>query len=194
MNKTIKGALAAGAAVVLLTGGATTLAYWTATDSAEGGAITAGTLTLTSNDDCAAWEYAEGSASAGQPVTLFVPGDVVTTTCTFTIGATGDNLAATLTAPESIEFTTQPTGTSFAATVDAGYGIGDAGAVPAPIGAGGTITDDNNGDVLTVDFDVTIPFGTDETGTPLVNANDTQSIVATLDTLTVTLTQTNPNA
>lgn len=37
MRKTTKGALAAGAAAALLIGGAGTLAYWAAEDSADGG-------------------------------------------------------------------------------------------------------------------------------------------------------------
>jgi hypothetical protein len=40
---------------------------------------------------------------------------------------------------------------------------------------------------------VTFPYGTDETGTPVVNGNATQNWAAELNDLTVTLTQANPN-
>jgi len=181
MKSLTKGVLAAGGAVLLI-GGAGTLAYWTAEDSADGGSINAGSLTLTSNDDCDDWTYAAGSASAGQPVTAFVPGDVVTTTCTFTVGAEGDNLSAAVTVPSSLDFTTTPSGTSFTADVDAGYTLDG-----APLG--GTVTDADDGKTLAATFEVTIPYGDEDT----VNANDTQDITATLDTLTVSLTQQDPN-
>jgi predicted ribosomally synthesized peptide with SipW-like signal peptide len=47
MRKSTKGALAAGTAAVLLTGGAGSLAYWTATDTTKGAVIGAGQLGLT---------------------------------------------------------------------------------------------------------------------------------------------------
>ncbi len=186
MKRSTKGAVAAGGAAVLLMGGAGTLAFWTATGDADGGAITAGTLTLTPVGCDANWVYAAGSAGAGTPVTLFVPGDVVTKECTFTIGATGDNLSATVDVTDALTFTTAPTGTSFDATVDATYDVGGTALVD-----GGVITDDNGGDTLTVAFEVSVPYGTaDPSG---INDNDMQGVVATLDTLTVTLTQVDPN-
>lgn len=186
MKKSTKGAVAAGGPAVLLMGGAGTLAFWTATGDAEGGVINAGTLTLTPvgcDDD---WVYATGQAGAGTTVNLFVPGDVVTKECTFTVGATGDNLSATVDAPDTLTFVTDPAVTSFDATVDATYDVGG-----TPIADGGTITDANDSDTLTVAFVVDIPYGTaDPTG---VNDNDMQNVEATLDTLTVTLTQADPN-
>lgn len=186
MKQITKGAVAAGAAAVLLMGGAGTLAYWSATGDAEGGAITAGTLTLTSEGCDADWVYAAGQAGAGTPVTLFVPGDVVTKACTFTVGATGDNLSATVDVPDTLTFTTVPLATSFDATVSGTYDLGG-----VPLADGAVITDADGGKTLTVVFDVDIPFGTaDSTG---INDNDMQSVVDTLDTLTVTLTQVDPN-
>jgi len=102
MKKSTKGAVAAGGAAVLLMGGAGTLAFWTATGDAAGGAITAGSMTLTPVGCDADWVYATGSAGAGTAVTTFVPGDVVTKECTFTVGATGDNLSATVDVTESV--------------------------------------------------------------------------------------------
>ncbi|TSD55698.1 alternate-type signal peptide domain-containing protein [Aeromicrobium piscarium] len=184
MRKTTKGALAAGAAAALLIGGAGTLAYWTAEDSADGGPVASGNLTLASNDDCDTWVYAAGSASAGETVTAFVPGDVVTTTCSFAVGATGDNLAATVDVPDSLEFTVPADAASFAADVDASFTLGG-----AALADDATITEDNDGDVLAATFLVEFPYG-DATA---VNVDDMQDITATLDTLTVTLTQVDPN-
>ncbi len=186
MKRSTKGALAAGGAAALLMGGTGTIAFWTATGDAEGGPINAGTLTLTAGTCDANWVYAAGQAGAGNPVTLFVPGDEVTKECTFTVGATGDNLAATVDAPAALTFVTDPAGTSFDATVDATYDLDG-----TPIADGGTITDDDGGETLTVRFDVSIPYGTaDPAG---INDNDMQGVEATLDTLTVTLTQVDPN-
>ena len=187
MNKSTKGALAAAAAAVLLLGGAGTLAFWTAETDLEGGDVISGELKLENASCDAAWVYAEGAASAGDPVALFVPGDVITKDCTFDIVATGDNLSATLTVPDTAEFgSVEPAAASLEAEVAATY-VDDVGAaLPA------TITDADDGTV-TATITVTFPFGTDETGTPLVNANDTQGVTATLDEITVSLVQTDPN-
>jgi len=87
---------------------------------------------------------------------------------------------------DTLTFTTAPTGTSFDATVSATYDVGGTALVD-----GGTITEANGGQTLTAAFVVDIPFGTaDPDG---INDNDMQNVVATLDTLTVTLTQADPN-
>ena len=187
MKRSTKGALAASAAGILLLGGAGSLAYWTADGEANGGSITAGTLTLGDGACDAAWTYATGSAGAGGTVTLFVPGDVVTKQCTFAVGATGDNLAAEVGAPASVTYDSVPTGTSLSLTADTTFAI--SGSPGRVLVDGDTITSADGGQTITATFEVTIPFGTDETGAPIVNGNDTQGIVATLDALTVTLTQ-----
>lgn len=188
MKKSTKGAIAAAAAAVLLLGGGTSLAYWTATGTVTGGTITSGEMKLTADTCADTWKYAEGSAKAGTTVTKWVPGDVISKSCTFTVTAKGDNLAATLTAPATVNFGgTTPTGGS--ATVAAAYKIGD-----TAIADGGKITSANDGQKLTATFKVSFPYGTDETGTPVVNGNATQAWTATLNDLTVTLKQTNPNA
>ncbi len=188
MKKSTKGAIAAAAAGTLLLGGAGSLAYWTATGTANGGSITAGKLTLAGGTCGATWNYAAGAAKAGQAVVKFVPGDKITKQCTFTIGASGDNLSATISAPATVAVTTLPAGTSFSATVATTYKVGT-----AAIANGGLITSADDAKVVTTTFDVTIPYGTDEAAGTKINTNDTQSIVATLDALQVKLTQTNPN-
>ena len=87
MNKFAKGSLAAGAGVVLLLGGAGTLAYWN--DSAEltGGTVNAGELTLTP---------VEGSGKWAPELTTWVPGDESTYSQTLQLVATGDNIQGTI--------------------------------------------------------------------------------------------------
>jgi len=86
MNKFAKGSVAAGAGLVLLLGGAGTLAYWN--DSAElaNGSINAGTLTLEADNDLLAASIAE------QPA-LWVPGDEHTFSTELTLVAEGDNIS-----------------------------------------------------------------------------------------------------
>ncbi|MGA8845349.1 MAG: alternate-type signal peptide domain-containing protein [Nocardioides sp.] len=200
MNKTAKGSLAAGAAAVLLLGGAGSLAYWSDSAVVDGGQVNSGFLTLdavpviaaaegVTQQDCTVIKYAAGTTDAGDTVNNFVPGDVVSTECTFVIGAEGDNLAATPTIPATVEIT--GAGASFVAEVAATYELG----TPRAAYTGSTpITEDNDGDELVATITVTFPYGTDQDGSPIENGNDTQNVNAILDDLTVTLTQDDPNA
>ncbi|MET0931961.1 MAG: alternate-type signal peptide domain-containing protein [Aeromicrobium sp.] len=183
MKKSTKGALAASAAGVLLLGGAGSLAYWTADGTADGGVITAGDLKLTDGACGDGWEYADGAASAGDPVVLFVPGDVITQQCTFELQATGDNLTATVNAPTSVSYTSAPDADALTLTADTTFTIGDPAVALGPV-----VTSENDGDTITATFVVTIPYGD-----TVINGNDTQDIVASLNDLTVTLTQVDPN-
>ena len=92
MNKTTKGALAAGAAAVLLLGGAGTLAYWTDQGTIGGTTITSGHLTLDTSA-CAGstgWDL-EGDAFDTSTDTL-VPGDTLTKTCDVVVDVEGTHL------------------------------------------------------------------------------------------------------
>ncbi|MCW2830433.1 MAG: hypothetical protein JWP31_1125 [Aeromicrobium sp.] len=190
MKKSTKGALAASAAGILLLGGAGSLAYWTADGDAEGGSVTAGELKLTDGDCTGGWVYADGSASAGDPVTLFVPGDKITKDCTFDLVATGDNLAATIDVPATVPVTDTPDGTTLTATADATFSIASGSpVVERDLDDADTVTSADDGGTITATFVVTIPFGNETT----INANDTQEVLAELDTLTVSLTQVDPN-
>lgn len=93
MNKATKGAIAAGAAGILLLGGAGTFALWEDTDSIDPAAISTGVLTL--GVGSGTWH----DATVGSPVAItnianfdIVPGDTITYTTTATITAEGDNL------------------------------------------------------------------------------------------------------
>ncbi len=193
MKKTTKGALASAAAAAILLGGGTSLAYWTASADVQGGAITAGELKLT-NDSCDAnWVYAPGNASAGDIVTLWVPGDVVTKSCTYTVQATGDNLKATLDTPASVPLTPASEGaaTTESATAAVTYTLDGSPITDEDPGTSGTqITEAAANRTLVATFTVTFPYGNATT----INANDTQNWEADFATLTVTMTQLDPNA
>lgn len=196
MNKSYKGALAAGAAGTLLLGGAGSLAYWNSTATADSGAITSGTLGLTGVGCDSAWKYNGGTAD-GTTVVLVVPGDSITKSCTFTVAATGDHLSATLAAPSTVAYTKTPaTATSDKLTVATTYAINRA--TTASLVNGDKITSTDNTKTITAKFVVTMPFGTAPGATNPVNVNDTQGLTATLNALTVTATQdslgSNPNA
>lgn len=179
MKKTTKGAIAAGAAAVLLLGGAGTLAYWSDSATVDGGSVNSGELALSAGECTGSFVYATGNAGAGTAVTNVVPGDSVSTTCTFDITAEGDNLTADLTAPDTVTVTPTPAAPTLDADVTVGYQI-DGATVPA------TITEDNDGDIVTATITVTFPFGDAAT----INANDTQNLGIDLSDLTISLTQT----
>lgn len=185
MKKFSKGALASAAAGSLLLGGAGSLAYWTASDTVNGGTFTAGTLALHKVGCDADWKYAAGKAGAGNTVKLIVPGDVITKNCTFTVNGTGDNLSATISSPDSVDVTSSAS--SFQATDATTYAIGGTNA--RTLLDGDSVTSADDGATLTATFTVTIPYGNAST----INANDTQGAAGSLDALTVSLTQNNPN-
>jgi alternate signal-mediated exported protein len=198
MNKTVKGALGVSAAAALLLGGAGSLAYWTDGTSADGGSITSGKLGIAplvvapNTGACDTdWLYAPGVAKAGTKVSLFVPGDKVTKKCTFKIAATGDNLSATVTAPSALTLS-GGTGTSLSIDTASTYALSNV-ASPRAIANGGQISSADNNGTLTATFVATIPFGSAESGATKVNANDTKSITAALQTLSVSVAQNNPN-
>lgn len=93
MNKFAKGSLAAGAGIVLLLGGAGTLAYWN--DSAEltGGTINAGTLDLQATGG--SW-YENGTKISNIAEFAMVPGDEVTYTVDLALLTQGDNMKGTI--------------------------------------------------------------------------------------------------
>lgn len=183
MNKSTKGAIAAGAAAVLLTGGAGTLAYWSDSVDLPGGSVTSGELKLESPSCDADWVYATGSAGASGTVGLVVPGDVISKECTFEIVATGDNLNADLTVPATATFAAV---TPLTATVTATYedALGD----PLPA----AITEDDDG-VVTATISVEFPYGTAEDDVAPININDSQEVAATLNAIAVSVEQNDPN-
>ncbi|ALO67767.1 hypothetical protein AS189_16390 [Arthrobacter alpinus] len=99
MKKVTKAAVAAGAAGVLLLGGAGSFALWNDTKTVDAGTVNTGHLTL---DASAPGAWADISADAENALFVpttdkIVPGDTVTFTQTVTIDADGKNLKGELT-------------------------------------------------------------------------------------------------
>lgn len=176
MNKTAKGALAAGTAAVLLMGGAGTLAYWT--DSVEGGAgtVNSGELTITPGA-AGAWTH-NGTAVDNPQAVDAVPGDTfVYSGATYTIGADGEDLSASLTV-NAAGLSTTGTFPAGAVTVDSDFTLEG-----SPLASSATITENNEADVVGVTITVDFPFGTEAD-------NNSQLKTVDLTEYVVTLTQT----
>ncbi|MCH1867563.1 alternate-type signal peptide domain-containing protein [Nocardioides sp. CFH 31398] len=169
MKKSTKSVLAAGAAVVVLTGGAGSLAYWNATADIGGGEIDSGDLDLTPDGD-GVWQL-NGTDVPDPEAVVLVPGDVLTYAGAYTVVAVGDNIEATLTAEGA-----GGAGT-LAPYLDVDLTATTAGAAVT------TIDESNDGDTLDVDLTVDFPFG---------GAADNASKTRTLDLtgVSVVLTQT----
>lgn len=185
MHKNTKAAFAATTAAVLLLGGAGTLASWNDSESISGGAIKSGKLSLAVEADqgCGTWTM-DGGTEFVAGITLVVPGDVITRTCTYTVHAAGAHLAATagLSSP-SFATGSNATLVSKLAT-DADYSLDDSDVLtpadPVALADGAAITSADNGKVLTALVSVTF----DET----TSGTTAQDVTATLDDLSVSLT------
>src|SRR5699024_1048216 len=183
MNKFAKGSLAAGAGLVLLLGGAGTLAYWNSEVELAGGQISSGSLTL---------EESDGALDVQGPEVL-VPGDQKTFTADMVLTATGENLQGTVELDPATEDLLTQLGTTY--DVDVVFGEDTTAAdgfivheatAENPFGAAeftgaGEYT-------FPVTITVTLPFGTEAD-------NTTQAADLTLETVQFTATQTAaPNA
>ena len=172
MNKTFKGALAAGGAAVLLLGGMGSLAYWGDSETVTGTAINSGELKLGVPDCGIGWTLDGGTAFTTQKL---VPGDVITKTCDIDLVAIGDHVAADL----SIS--------------DADWTVGSAAAltgelVPSAVftvgGATTTrVTEADDTGLAEIEAVISVTF----TGASATNAS--QDLAATLDTVTVSAVQ-----
>lgn len=190
MKKSTKGAFAAGAAGVLLLGGAGSLAYWNAQVDAPGGTITSGTLKLAAaSPACTDWTLdSTGGATTyveGNPI---VPGDTLTEVCTYTISASGNHLSADLSvSTPTYTGTANPLSTILGGTANttATYKVGT-------VDTQGTITSADDGKNLVATITVTFPYGGPVSSPdPGHDAdNTTQGLSATLDAITINATQT----
>jgi alternate signal-mediated exported protein len=101
MNKLTSGAIVGTLGIALLLGGAGTFAMWNSTATTEAGTVAAGTLSI-ANAGTPTWKNVSSDAAAGgvaiPSISAYkiVPGDTLQMTQTFTVAATGNNLAATL--------------------------------------------------------------------------------------------------
>lgn len=167
MNKKTKGAIAAGAAALLLAGGAGSFALWTDSETLGGGTIKAGSLSL-SAPGTPTWSTAT-NANVDISTYRAAPGDVLTYTNTVTVNIEGDNLKADFEA-------TLGSGTDSLLTV---------GAVSAEI-EGSAVTEvdkDDSGKTVTVSFPVTFDESAD---------NSTMDTQLVLDSVSLSLNQVDP--
>ncbi|KAA0925087.1 alternate-type signal peptide domain-containing protein [Rhodococcus sp. ANT_H53B] len=102
MNKATKGAIAAGAAAVLLLGGLGSYALWQDTETVTGGEINSGELNFAPVPGTANWTETSVTPNADlgtDPSTFpIVPGDVLEYSTQYTVNWAGDNLRASITA------------------------------------------------------------------------------------------------
>ncbi|MGX1769980.1 alternate-type signal peptide domain-containing protein [Dietzia sp. NPDC055343] len=99
MKKNTKGAIALGAAALLLAGGAGTYAAWSDEANIGGGTVTAGNLAITGGET-GEWTWGNGvnTGKTFVPGTdRIVPGDVVQYTADYQVQLSGTNLVAALT-------------------------------------------------------------------------------------------------
>ena len=178
MNKFAKGSLAAGAGLVLLLGGAGTLAYWNSEVTMDGGAINAGTLSLVEDNE-------ELDVKGPE---LLVPGDQKPFTANMVLTADGENLQGTVKLhPDTVVLLEKLDDTY---DVDVTFGDADDTA------DGFTVVDANAdypydsatfsgpGDYkFPVTVTVTLPFGTEVD-------NTSQGVKLSLDTVKLTAEQT----
>lgn len=174
MKRSTKGAIAAGAAAVLLLGGAGTLAFWTDSATVAGGDLRAGELTL-SPVACGDW------LEDGVPVEILVPGDTITKDCTGTLTLVGDHIGAT------VELDDASVAAAEAAFNDAAPNESSEDAVDitaALTTGGGTVTESGPVSVtITVDW----PFGD-------APDNDAQGVSTdALDSLVINAVQVDPH-
>ncbi len=177
MNKFTKASIATGAGIVLLLGGAGTLAYWNDSASTGAGTITAGTLSIESEGDGEWFEASDLTTPIDPEDFLVVPGDSLVYVESFEIGATGENLEATIEADAS--------------DIDKGAWGADLTASTALSIAGSpvaTITDANDGDTVEVRVTLTFAF-TSTVGVDAPVNNGSQGAVVDLSDLAIVVTQ-----
>lgn len=169
MKKTTKGAIAAGAAALLLAGGAGTFAAWSDSGGdAEGATVQTGRLTVEQVAGSASWTW-QTPGLAGQPfdpaTDTLAPGDSVRFVADYALDIEGSNLQAQLVATS-----------------------GTTGALPAGL----TWTADPGNEIrnLTEDDDGTYTVGGTLAFDPTATGSMDQDIP--VDDLTVTVTQTAP--
>ena len=183
MNKLTKGAIATAAAVILLMGGAGTLASWNSSANAGSSqTITAGALKVTANTD-GVWK--SGTTTITPSTFKIVPGDSITYTQTFDLVASGDNLLFTLAVtPGTIaaNSTSTPADVALASALNGSSAFTVAGSNIATSTTAGTYKVATAG-TTTVTVTLTVTF-------PYASANSSQTGAVTFGNGAVTVTQT----
>lgn len=151
MNKATKGTLAAGAAVVLLLGGAGSYALWNEEADVAAGDISTGVLRLIPVGT-GKWTDISPIGPTTNPVDIatfnMVPEDVLEYSATFRIDAQGNNLRATVT-PDPASITYPEGGAVTAEMITLATSIETADGETVPV-----LTEANNGNVVTVKVEV----------------------------------------
>lgn len=173
MHTTTKGALAVGVAAVLLTGGAGSLAYWSDTQVVTANTpLASGQLKLGAPACGTGWVLDGGAVFTNQ---LIVPGDVLTRTCTIDLIAKGEHLGADLAISTAAFATTNALTQQLAPS--ASFTV--AGATRNHI-----TEQDDTGAANEISAKITVTFD----GPAATNAS--QALSATLNSVSVTATQT----
>lgn len=166
MKKSTKGALSAAAAGTLLLGGAGSYAFWTSSQTVDGGSVASGSMSLGALSCSAGWKHSENDVA----VTKIVPGDNIYEVCTGTLTLDGDHIAADVALnSDSIDTVSGDLGAEIVASAD----------LTAP--ASGSVTGSGA-------HPVTIKITVDFPGAAATN--DSQSGTAALNGLVVDATQT----
>ena len=171
MNRTTKGAAAAGVAAVLLTGGAGTLAYWNATETVTGTPISSGELKLGAPACNGGWKLDGGTVFTNQ---LIVPGDVLSKVCTIDLIARGEHIGADLGIGTAAFATSNALTSQLAPT--AAFTVGGASRTH--------ITDADDTGTAEITATINVVFD----GPAATNAS--QALTTTLNSVAVTATQT----
>jgi len=195
MQRLTKAAMSTGAAALLLMGGAGTMAYWTAQSTATAPtALASGAFTV-SGAQCGNWVYAASMSDKGDAVGAIVPGDSVTTNCTYTLSGSGTNLAlagAKVNTPTWNTTTSDAALTSALGTASVGSitFAGDPKTVDAATGMftdGSTIAIASSGTAVSVQINVTFPLGSSADNSTL----SATALTAALQDVSVTFFQGN---
>jgi alternate signal-mediated exported protein len=174
MKKSTKGAIAAAAGGVLLLGGAGTLAYWTENVTVSGTTVESGHLAVV-NSTCgsATWQLDNGGGTVSG-TTRIVPGDSISTTCTFDIEGEGDHFSDV-----TLSVTAPTYSGSNALTTALGAPVATyTGSVSGPLSTPATV---DVGETVTADITLTFPTS--------VTGSTAEDLSATLQNVTVTATQ-----
>jgi alternate signal-mediated exported protein len=174
MNKATKGAIAAGAASVLLLGGAGTFALWEDTKTVDAAPISTGVLTLGLAGAGTWYDATATSPGVIENITTFniVPGDTVTYTTPVTVTAQGDNLKGEFKIEKALW---EPANETTAPYIDVSVAAPNASTAGLAVDANGAITVPAAG---TYNFDVVITVVFKSTTGGLVGQNTAVDLTA----------------
>ncbi|MFC3964961.1 alternate-type signal peptide domain-containing protein [Nocardia jiangsuensis] len=186
MDKRGKATLAAGGAVVLLLGGAGSLAFWQDSTESGGGTITSGELALSECTPVSGSGWTDDTNGTAEPIDIatfrIVPGDTLSYTCTTVVSADGENLTATLAADTSEMFAAGSDPALQARLIETEMTVTDGNGAVLP---NAQITEADDGATITVAAELTFD--------PATPDQEAQNASVTLNNVAITLTQnTNP--